>query len=486
MNNCFRYVLPILIALIFNCCSSSDGADDSKTPLLYKDLTHIKKEKKLIALINYSATSYFLYKGNPMGFEYELLQKYAKHINLELEIIPIKNMDSVFVNLKSGKGDIVAANLTITKERLQHINFTEPIIITKQVLIQRKPDNWRKLSKADLKSATLQSPLDLANKEVIVREGSSFFPRLKNLSNEIGAAIKIKTVPGETTMEALIEQVAKKKIDYTIADKNIALVTQWDHPNIDVSMTISLDQKIAWATRSNSDSLTTSINEWLIKFQKSKKFKQLYYKYFSNKNGHNKRVSNQYYTLTSGSISGYDNLLKKHAPKINWDWELLASLIYQESHFNNKAIGWGGSFGLMQFMPATGKKFGVDTSSSAEANIIAGIKYIKYLDKMWISTVPDTTERIKFVLASYNVGPGHVLDAQRLAKKYSDNPAIWEDVGYYLLHKSELKYYKDDVVRHGYCKGHITYKYVNEIMSRYEHYHNILNQNNLSNLQQNI
>jgi membrane-bound lytic murein transglycosylase F len=173
-------------------------------------------------------------------------------------------------------------------------------------------------------------------------------------------------------------------------------------------------------------------------------------------------------------------MIKRHAPKVNWDWELLTSLIYQESHFNNKAIGWGGAFGLMQFMPTTGAKFGVDSTSSAEANIIAGTKYIKRLNKMWISSVPDSLERIKFVLASYNVGPGHVQDAQRLAQKYSDNPAKWDDVGYYLLNKSKAEYYNDDVVKHGYCKGHITFKYVNEIMSRYEHYKNIVRENQLA------
>jgi membrane-bound lytic murein transglycosylase F len=443
----YKYFIPLFIALIISACNSSDIPNTHKNHIVYRDLDSIQTTNKLKALINYSSTSYFLYKGNPMGFEYELLKKYADHIDVELEVIPIKNMDSVFTNLNKGVGDIIAANLTITQERLRTITFTEPIIITKQVLVQRKPDNWKSMRKKELKGHLLQSPIELADKAVIVREGSSFYSRLKSLSNEIGAPIHVKTVPGETTMEALIEQVAKKEIDYTIADKNIALVNQWNYPNIDASLTISLDQKIAWATRNNSDSLTNSI---------------------------------KYYTLTSGSISPYDEMIKRHAPKVNWDWELLTSLIYQESHFNNKAIGWGGAFGLMQFMPTTGAKFGVDSTSSAEANIIAGTKYIKRLNKMWVSSVPDSLERIKFVLASYNVGPGHVQDAQKLAKKYSDNPAKWDDVGYYLLNKSKPEYYNDDVVKHGYCKGHITFKYVNEIMSRYEHYKNIVRENQLA------
>jgi membrane-bound lytic murein transglycosylase F len=445
--------------------------------LVYKDLDSIKSEGTIKAFINYSSTSYFIYKGNPMGFEYELLKKYCDFINVELEVIPIKNMDSIFVDLNKGVVDIVAANLTITQKRLQEIKFTDPIIITKQVLVQRKPDNWKKLKRSELQNKLLQSPLDLINKTITVREESSFFTRLKSLSNEIGGPININTVPGENTMEILIEKVANKEIDYTVADKNIAMVNQWHYPNIDANLTLSLDQKIAWASRSNSDSLTTSINKWLVEFQKTKKFKTLYNKYFKNQKGFNKRINHKYYTLTSGSISPYDETIKKHAPKMNWDWELMAALIYQESHFKNDAIGWGGAFGLMQFMPQTGARYGVDSSSSAEANIIAGTKYINRLNKIWEPQVTDSLERIKFILASYNVGPGHVLDAQKLAEKYNKNAKLWEDVGYFLLHKSEPKYYNDEVVKHGYCKGYITFKYVNEIMERYEHYKNMMREN---------
>ena len=153
-------------------------------------------------------------------------------------------------------------------------------------------------------------------------------------------------------------------------------------------------------------------------------------------------------------------------------------MIYQESHFNNNSRGWGGSFGLMQFMPKTGSKFGVDTNSTAHENIVAGINYLKYLDDYWKPTISDSTDRIPFILASYNVGPGHLLDARRLTEKYGKDPFVWEDnVDFYLLNKSKAKYYKDELVRHGYCKGYITYNYVNEILIRYKHYKNITAKN---------
>jgi len=480
MNKFYTFIF-LSLSVIFTACNTSDVQNSShKSNVVYKDLDSIKTLGTLKASINYNATSYFIYKGNPMGFEYELLKKYAEHIDVKLEVIPIKNTDSIFVNLNKGEADIIADNLTITEERLIHSNFTHPILVTQQVLVQRKPEGWRKLKKSELKNQLLQSPLDLIGKTVTVRRGSSFYSRMKNLSNEIGGKVTIQTVD-ELTMEDLIEKVATQEIEYTVADKNLAMVSQWQYPNIDANLTISLDQNIAWAIRKNAPKLNESINEWLIEFQKTRKFKLLYNKYFKNQKGFNKRINHKYYSLSNNAISPYDKILQKHAPKLGWDWELIAALIYQESHFNNDARGWGGAFGLMQFMPRTGAKYGVDSSSSAHENIVAGINYLNYLDKYWKPIITDSLQRIPFILASYNAGPGHVLDARRLAEKYGKDPFIWQNnVDYYLLNKSKAKYYKDEVVRNGYCKGYIAYNYVNEILIRYEHYKNMIEESHLA------
>ena len=480
MNKFSIAILSLICCLLIVSCNNTTSKKYAISErIVQKDLDSILIKKRITALINYSPSSYFIYKGNPMGFEYELLKKYTDHIGIELEVIPIRNRDSIFSELNNGKADIIAANLTVTEERLNKISFTEPILITQQVLIQRKPEDWRKRKKSTLKKLLVQSPLDLVGKTITVRKESSFYSRLQNLSNEIGGKINIQTVSGELTMEELIEKVATEEIKYTIADKNIANINQWQFPNIDAHMIISLDQNIAWGTRKNANKLTISLNQWLVEFKKTKNFKFLYNKYFRNRFLYNKRVNDQYYTLNSGQISPYDEVLQKHVKKIGWDWELLASMIYQESHFNNKAIGWGNSFGLMQFMPATGERYGVDSTSSPTENIIAGINYLNYLDQYWAPIITNINERIKFVLASYNVGPGHILDARRLAEKYGKDPFVWDDnVAYFLLNKSKAKYYQDEVVRNGYCKGFITFDYVNEIISRYEHYKKIISESN--------
>jgi membrane-bound lytic murein transglycosylase F len=474
MIKIFGSILFLFVILLSGCNTSDIQIASTPNRLFYRDLDSIQKTGKLKVLVEYNSTSYFIYKGIPMGFEYELLKKYADNIGVQLEVIPIKNMDSIFVNLNKGVADIAAANLTVTEERLNKSSFTTPILQTQQVLIQRKPANWDLYSKSKQKELLVRSPLELIGKKVSVSRGSSFYARLKNLSNEIGGKINVDIVSGEFAVGELIEKVSTQEIAYTVADKNFGIVSQWEYPNIDANLTISLDQNVAWSVRKNVPDLENSINEWLLEYKKTKYFKMLYTKYFQNQKSYHKRSNNKYYSLSGSAISPYDQVFQEHAPKLGWDWELLTSMVYQESHFNNKARGWGGSFGVMQFMPITGERFGVDTTSSAHENIVAGVKYLKYLDNYWAPIIEDSLERIPFVIASYNVGPGHILDARRLAEKYGKNPFVWKDnVDYFLLNKSKSKYYKDEVVRNGYCKGFITFAYVSEIIERFEHYKNI-------------
>jgi membrane-bound lytic murein transglycosylase F len=175
------------------------------------------------------------------------------------------------------------------------------------------------------------------------------------------------------------------------------------------------------------------------------------------------------------NISPYDKLIVRHAKEIGWDWRLLASLIYQESQFNPKAKSWAGASGLMQLMPATAENFGAANLEDPIQSLRAGTSYLKWLDKYWEKRVPDKNERLKFIMASYNVGQEHVADAQRLAKKYNKDPEVWDDnVAYFLLQKSSAKYCSDPVVKYGYCRGAEPFEYVNNILARYEHYKKLI------------
>ncbi len=462
-----------------NAAVSINGLDlnafvEITEPQVNIDLEDIQKRGRLIALTGYSASSYFIYKGEPMGFEYDLLRLLAKHLNLKLEIVVVRNLDRIFSMLNEGKGDIVAYNMTVTKARLKKVDFTDQHTLIHQVLVQRLPENWRKMKRHQIKKKLIDNVTELIGKKVYVRKGSSYYQRLLHLSDEIGGDIDIVEVPGDVSTEELIAKVARGEIDYTVADENVAQINAAYLQNIDIHVPISLPQRIGWAIRKNSPHLKAAINQWLKEMKDKPTFNVLYSKYHLNKRFFTQRAKSEYFSLTGDKISPYDDLIKQQAKKLNWDWRLLASQVFQESQFDPKASSWVGARGLMQLMPQTAKQFGVKKVTDPVQNLKGGVKFIKWLENYW-KDIPDSSERRKFVLASYNVGQGHVQDARKLAEKYGKDPNKWTgNVANFLLKKSQEKYFNDEVVKYGYCRGDEPVTYVEEILQRYRDYQKLI------------
>ena len=459
MINKISFIFFVIFLYLFNCSKPIEI-----------DLEQIKERGKLIAITGYSANSYFIYKGQPMGYEFELLSRLAIELNLELEIELAKSMDTIFDELNAGRGDIIAHNLTVTKTRQEFVNFAFHHNEVKQVLVQRKPEDWRKMKLHEIDRKLLLSPIDLIGKTVHVRKNSAYVERILNLSNEIGGDIHIVEIPGDASTDELIRQVSDGEIEFTIADENIAKINQTYYTNLDVRTPVSLPQRVAWAVRKNSPLLLDAVNSWIKKMKKETDYYVIYDKYFDNRFGFRRRISSDYFSQTGGGISEYDSLIKVNAEKINWDWRLLASMIYQESEFLPDKKSWAGAVGLMQLVPRTGREFGAINLNDPYQNVEAGTNFIQWLKNYW-KEIPDSTEKMNFILASYNVGQGHVQDARKLADKYGKDPNIWNDnVAYFLLHKSDKKFYDDEVVQFGYCRGEEPVNYVREVFERYSHY----------------
>jgi membrane-bound lytic murein transglycosylase F len=294
---------------------------------------------------------------------------------------------------------------------------------------------------------------------------------LKNLSEEIGGDIHIIEV--DESPEQLIAMVSEGELPFTVCDNNIAMVNSRYYQNLDVSMPVGLQQDLAWAVQKGSTTLLKELNNWLSGFTQSPKYKRLYARYFES-NKSLEIVESDFYAINTGKISPYDEYIRQYSEKVGWDWRLTASLIYQESRFKTNLTSWAGAWGLMQLMPATAKRFGVDTISSPRDQIRAGTEFIEWLDKLF-SDIKNEDERVKFILAAYNIGPGHIIDARNLARKLGANPDVWvNNVDRCLLSKSNPKYYNDPVVKFGFCRGTETYNYVTEVLERYEHYRNIV------------
>ncbi|MCD4723282.1 MAG: transporter substrate-binding domain-containing protein [Bacteroidales bacterium] len=437
-------------------------------------LQNVLERDTLIALTDYNSTNYFIYRGEPMGYQFEMLKQFADHLGVNLKLVITNDMHQAFEMLNNDEVNLIAMGLTVTRDRQKIVDFTLPQIQTKQVLVQRKPKNWRKMRTWDeIEEQLIRNPLNLAGKTVYVQQGTVFANRLAILANEIGDTIKIIEDP-EREVEQLITAVANGEIEYTISDEHIAKVNEKYYPNIDVSTAVSFPQHVAWAVKPGEDSLKFAVDKWILSYNKSVASRYIYDKYFNNPRSVNITRS-EYYSIGGGKISQYDDIIRELSADHGLDWRLVASLIYQESRFHPEVKSWVGAFGLMQLMPATAEIYGVDSTSSAADQIWAGIKFIRWIDKQLPPEIDDPEERIRFMFAAYNVGIAHIYDARRLAEKHGKDPNIWTDnVDFFILHKSDPTYYRDPVVKYGYARGEETYKFVVEIFERYEHYKKVI------------
>lgn len=465
--------LFVLLITVFTSCSKHISSNNSNKNVVSCDLDSIRKRGRLIAVTDFNSTDYFIYNGEPMGFNYELLKAFSDNIGIDLEIISENKTDNAFRMLNSGEADLLAFNSTLNSSWNKEMLFTVPIGETRQVLVQRKPNNWRSLSPDALEKSMIRVSSGLAGKTIYVQAGSSHVEQLISLKRETGDSINVIEVPFDS--EKLIQHVASGEIAFTVCDENMALVNASYYSDIDVSTPLSSSKHISWGIRkNNSGTLLSELNAWIARYKVTESYALLYAKYFKNSRSIF-IVKSDLYALNTGKVSRYDDMIRQFSASINWDWRLLASLICQESHFNATVESYSGAFGLMQIMPGTGKNFGIDITASPENNLKAGILYINWLHSIFDPKIADEKERINFILAAYNAGPGHVLDAMKLAEKNGMNPQKWNgSVAKWLLKKSDPQYYNDIVVRNGYFSGTESVNFVSQILERFEHYKNII------------
>jgi membrane-bound lytic murein transglycosylase F len=320
--------------------SSRTQENESLITNYMADLTEIKQRGTLRAMTTYSATSYFLYRGEPMGYEYELLERFADYLDVELEIVVSDDIDSMFYHLNNGEIDLIAHGLTITQERKEMVSFSDYLYLVNQVLVQRKPENWRELRWNVIERDLIKDPIELIGDTVSVRKNTSYLARIENLSEEIGGEIFVDTLPGRLSTDEIIQMVVNDEIKYTIADNNIAAINSSYYPILNIDVPISFSQRIGWAVNKNSEELLLAMNNWIGGMKKQTDYYVIYNKYFKNKRDFRRRVKSEFYSINNNRISEYDHLIQKYSDKIGWDWRLLASLVYQESRFEPEASSW--------------------------------------------------------------------------------------------------------------------------------------------------
>lgn len=443
MRNIFIWLL--LGAFVASC------SEKTERKIQAKDWLHITQAGKLTVLTENSTLSFFEFKGKRMGFEYEILDTFCKAHGLKLEVKVLEKIEDYETLLKKGEGDIVAANLPVELKQDDHFSYSLPYYQTYQVLVQRKSDSL------------LREPAYLSKETVYVRKHSAYEKRLKALEQEVGKEINVRYQRNLPLAEDLIEEVASGRINFTLAHENQARVAKDKHPNLDIDTRISFEQRIAFAMRPRSKVLKEKMDAFLKQYITSDAFTQLKKKYFDYIVTDNAEIR----LTPRGALSPFDAIFKAAAKKYDWDWKMLAAVAFIESRFNPNARGFGGAYGLMQFMPNTGPRFGVYPDSSPEVQINGGMRYLASVSRRW-STIEDERTRMCFVFASYNAGMGHIEDAQRLAKAAGLDPNLWEGNVKLMVKKlSDPEFYRSDVVRCGAYRGNAT-GYAAAVLSLYD------------------
>jgi membrane-bound lytic murein transglycosylase F len=453
-----------------------------------RDLSDLKEKGTLTVLAPYNSTTYFLYRGEPMGYEFELLREFAKDQGLALRMHVVTDRKSLYSMLNNGDGDIAAARLVPTEEDRRLVNFTAELYRTEPALVQQeeRPEdaNMREAAKDALRPAPeaplpeeleiqarlITRPAQLAGETVTLPEKSPYMTTLVELADEISGEIHVVEMGGRSGDEALAQKVARGEVEFTVMQTNVAELKEAEFRNLKVKPVVGRTHGVTWAVRRNAPELEAALNRWIAEEKNGALFNTLYKKYFVDRKRHVERAASKFLTSTTGKLCEYDHLLKQYAAELGWDWRLLASQAYQESRFKPDARSWAGATGLLQLMPRTAKEFGVADINDPEQNVQGAVKFLRWLTNHWTKRIDDENERLKFILASYNTGAGHVEDAQRLAEKYGHDPKRWEHVSYWLLQKSTQQYSNDPVVRFGFCRGTEPVQYVTSILDRFDHY----------------
>ncbi|KAA6351289.1 Membrane-bound lytic murein transglycosylase F [termite gut metagenome] len=425
------------------------------------DLPQIKESGELkILTLNDAMGSYFIYREQEMGYQYEIGQLFARSLGVKAQIKKVRNIGELSQKLLNGEGDIVLYNLPIAKELKDSLIYCGEENITYQVIVQRNRNS--------IKDVT-----ELIGKEVYVTPGK-YYDRLVNLNNELGGGIQIRCEEADSiTAEILIAKVSKGEIAYTVCDSWTAQLNATYFPNLNTKLPISFDQRSSWAVRGNTPLLAMAVNEWYEKNRMSPEYLSIRKRYFELKKN---VVSPPILSLEEGKISHFDELFKWHAKEMGWDWRLLAAIAFTESNFNPNVVSWAGAIGLMQLMPGTAHAMGVPTGKENDPreSVAGASKYLALLEKKFLR-IDDRKERYYFILASYNAGPGHIYDAMALAEKYGRNRFVWfGNVEHYILLKSSEEYYSDPVCKNGYFRGIETYNFVRKVNEHYERYKKVI------------
>jgi membrane-bound lytic murein transglycosylase F len=435
----WEYVLLILfvsiLPFLFSCAKKGT-------------IERIREAGNITVITRNNAHCYYTYRDNPMGFEYDLAKAFSEYLGVKLKVITPAWLELIDA-LNSGEGDFIAASMTITPSREQLVDFSDEYLAIQQHVIIHN-------------NSRIDDLEDLEGETIHVRRGTSYEERLNELRAE-GVGIKVQLHEDMPT-EELIRMISEREIGVTIADSNVALLNRRYYPDVRVAFPIEEQQSLGWAVKKGEVALRLKINEFLDKIKEDGTFAKIYEKYYANVEIFDYVDLKKYHQRLKTRFPKYEEAVKKAAKRHGFDWRLIVAMIYQESHFNPMAISFTGVRGMMQLTMETAKEMGIANRLDPEQSIVGGVKYLKRLYKRYNDA--KEPDRMLIALAGYNVGHGHILDAQEIAKQRNLDPNSWSSLEEILPLLRYPKYYRK--TKNGYCRGTEAVRYVNRILTYYD------------------
>ncbi|MDF1879534.1 membrane-bound lytic murein transglycosylase MltF [Sulfurimonas sp. SAG-AH-194-C20] len=450
-----KYITLILVTFLasslfmFGWLSHSAYVPGKKIKKI-SSLEKIKRKKVLNVVLLNSPSTYYIGIDGPTGFEYDLLNSYAKHLGVKLNITPAHTIEEAIKLSKNPDIDITSASLAKTPNRSQNFNFGPSYFEVQEQVIC-----YRGMLRSDKFPRDVE---DLAGLNIMVGEGTSYSETIQSLKND-GFEINA-TLTSEFSTEELLKKVSKHQIDCTIADSNVYALNLRYFPEITLAFSISGREQLSWILKKEATELKADMYSWLNTFNQQGKLLQLkdhYYSYVLFFDYYNTKM---FYKRIKSRLPKYINMLKEASTRFGIPWTLIASISYQESHWNPKAKSFTGVRGLMMLTKNTAKMLGVKNRLDPKQSIVGGTRHIKQMLKFVPKEVKGEN-RLKFALAAYNIGLGHVRDAQRLAREIGLNENVWSDLKIVLPLLSQKKFYRD--LKYGYARGEEPVKYVESI-----------------------
>ncbi len=421
-------------------------------------LERIRQTGKLRLITTHSLNTYYHYEGQPAGFEYDLAMEFARYLKVELDVVT-PGWNHMFDYLDQGRGDFLAAGISITQERLDHAVFSIPYMtIQQRVIYHHKTPGPEKID-------------DLASKTFHIRRGSAYHSRLEKIRSS-GVNLNY-TLHDNIPTEELIAMVHNREIPYTLANSNIALINQRYYPDIRIGIAVQEKEPLAWAVGKNESDLLAQINQFVLYANENGILKNIMNKYYENTQEFDVYELKKFHQRIQTLLPEYKKFIMEESEKYGLDWRLVAAVVYQESHFNPHARSVTNVQGLMQLTHATAEEMGVENRLNPRQSIRGGIKYLNKMRKRF-SHIQDDYQQMLFALASYNIGYGHVLDALKIAEKKGLDTHKWQALKTTLPLLSKSRYY--EATRYGYARGWESVQFVERILT----YFDILKQKTIS------